>query len=252
MSYARPRRRVAHPGAVTLVVIAVAAIGTACGETGRAAVSFPFHAGGTGVTGFDDDGWHVTITEARVAFGPAYFCASSAADLDLCETAVAELRDSVTVDALVPAAEPLGEIDAVTGTVRSAMWDHGLTFLLAAERPRPTAGAVGGRSATFRGTAERGAERFDWSAAVEIVASVSGTSAVRAVRTEHAIESENDALVVRFDPAAILARVDWASVASSAEMGVARIEPGSVAHNAIVIAMTSSALPTLEWGAPEP
>lgn len=236
--------------AATLAALSCAISASSCDDTGRRAVRFPFHAGGTGVSSLvSESGWTVHLGEAQVAFGPAYFCASSAADLELCTTAVAELRDSVTLDALAPP-DALGEVDAVTGTVRSAMWDHGLTFLLPDGSPRATAGAVEGRSARFAGSAERGAERFDWVARIEIVASVAGAPAIRAVRTLHEITSDDDALVVRFDPAAILSHVDWDAVAASAEGGVARIEPGSIAHNAIVIAMSSSELPTLEWAAP--
>ena len=197
-------------------------------------------------------GWTVRIGEARIAFGPAYFCAANTADAELCATAVAELRESVTVDALTASLDALSEIDAITGTVRSAMWDHGLTHLLPDERALPTAGAVDGRSASFSGSAARGAEEFEWRAEIEVLPPAAGSSAVFAVRTTHTITGASDALLVRFDAAAILEHVDWDAVARSAAGGTARIEPGSVAHNAIVIAMTSSELPVLEWGAPEP
>lgn len=231
------------------LLVLVAGLLPSCGDTGRHEVSFPFHAGGTAVTSFEDDGWTITITEARIAFGPAYFCATPTADLDLCGTAVAEMRESVAVDVLA-APDALGEVHALTGTVRSAMWDHGLTFLLPDEAPTPTAGAIDGHSAHFAGTVDRDAEHVVWTADVDVAARVSGAPAVRAVRTMHEITSANDALSIVFDPAAILARVDWSEVAAGATDGAARIEPGTVPHDAIVIAMTSSALPTIEWGAP--
>jgi hypothetical protein len=84
-----------------------------------------------------------------------------------------------------------------------------------------------------------------------VSARVSGISAVRAVRTTHEIVDDADGLTARFDAQAILSRLDWDGLFSSSVAGEARVTEGSVAHDALVQALTSSTLPTLSWARPD-
>lgn len=219
-----------------------------CGTTGGSEVRLPLMAGAASdVRTFEDGGWTVTIEEARIALGPMYFCPTTSADLENCPAAIAELRGAVSVDALDPSAPMLGEIHALTGTLRSGMWDYGRPFLLSAAEPAPIAGAIDGHSARFVATARRGADSFRLVAELDVSAMLSGISAVRAVRTTHEIVGSDDGLTVTFDAPAILARLDWEALSAEAVDGEVRIAPRTVAHNALVQALTSTALPTLSW-----
>lgn len=219
-----------------------------CGTTGGTDVRFPWMAGAaTEDRTFEDDGWTVTVEEALVAFGPVYFCATPSADLELCPSAIAEVRGAVTVDALDASAPALGEVHALTGTVRSVMWDYGRPFLLSAAEPAPIDGAIDGHSARFVATAVRGADTFHVVVDLDVEAQLSGISAVRAVRTDHAIVDERDGLTVRFDVPQILSHLDWDALFAASTAGEVRIVPGTAAYDQLVVALTTSTLPTLVW-----
>ena len=112
---------------------------TACGDTGGDAFSIPLIAGGaTDARSFEDDGFTITLDDARIGYGPVYFCATSAADLGLCPAALAEFRGAATVDVSTAEVEMVGSIEARSGTIRSGMWDYARPFLLAQMRPRPS------------------------------------------------------------------------------------------------------------------
>ena len=81
--------------------------------------------------------------------------------------------------------------------------------------------------------------------------SASGLPAVSAVRTAHELVDGADALTVTFDAQAIVSRLDFEALASRVVDGEVRVVPGDVAYNALVQALTSSALPTLTWARPD-
>jgi len=230
--------------------IALLALG--CGTTGGSEVRLPLMAGAASeARSFEDEGWTVTIEEARIALGPMYFCPTTSADLENCPAAQAELRGAVTVDALDPSAPMLGELSALTGTIRSGMWDLGRPFLLGAARPAPIDGAIDGHSARFVARAERGEETFRVRAEPDVSGMVSGIAAVRGVRTAHEIAGPDDGLTVRFDVPQILSRLDWEALSVEADGGELVLVEGSVGYNALVQALTATALPTLTWARPD-
>ncbi|MCA9603607.1 MAG: hypothetical protein KC417_16355, partial [Myxococcales bacterium] len=137
-------------------------VGATCGDTGQTHVTAEVVGHGVGDTTFESAGWSVTLTRADVAFGPAYFCATTAADVDLCPAAVAETLDVGVVDGLSADLQPLGILEGDTQTVRSATYDFGITWLATEPAPLPAREAPGGHSARFLGTAVRGADSFDF------------------------------------------------------------------------------------------
>ena len=76
----------------------------------------------------------VTIDRADLAFGPLYLCAGATAG-DLCDTARFEWLDSAVVDTTLSDPVKVGELSGVTGTVRSWMYDLGLSSQLTREAP---------------------------------------------------------------------------------------------------------------------
>lgn len=230
-------------------VVCIALLISGCGETGLSRVSFPVHGAGTGEASFESNGWAVAIEQADVAFGPIYLCATPFADIDVCPQAEAEWRGSAAIDAIDPAPQMLGDAEAVTATVRSAMFDYGRTWLLRDERPRATEAAPSGHSAIFVVRATREAVMLEVRADVDVDPGSAGQSAVIGASTgTHEITGE-EALTVRFDPSAWWQRVDFDRIAASDVDGdgVVTLAPGDPDYEALVIAMTAGRLPAFEW-----
>ena len=232
------------------LVLAFVFVFAGCVESGRTRVSIPVHGAGTDVRTFVVGDRTVTLDDARIAWGPAYFCTTPFADVDLCPTALAEVRSAATIDALDGAPQLVGSLDGISGTVRSAMFDYGITWLLPATAARPDPGAVdGAHSAHFAGSVQRAGVVTRFVLDVDMVPLNSGVSAAHGVPTVHVLDARPDALVVRFDPAAIFAGADFRDLVPSGADPVIVTEQSSL-YQSVVIALASSALPTLEWIAP--
>jgi hypothetical protein len=218
----------------------------ACGETGQDEVAFD--ATGAGVTPepFAAGEWTVTLDVAKVAFGPAYFCASAAADAELCATAVVEYADTGVVDATDPAPQPLGEIHGATGAVRSATFDYGLSWPAVAARPRASTGAPSGHSAVFEGSAVKDAVTVHFRAFIDVLPLRAATFSVVAAPARHDVTTRDAALTVRLDPTAWWAEVDFDALAAAGE-DPAVVRAGDPAHDTVLFGMTSRALPAFEW-----
>jgi hypothetical protein len=228
-------------------VVAALAIGSGCADTGQEPIAFPAAATGTAPMPVTVGAYQVTLTRADVGFGPAYFCAGANADGDQCATAVVEIRRTVTIDALDPSPRDLGMVEGVTGTVRSAMYDWGVSWLLTRDAPAANPGAPEGHSLVVEGTAVGPVATFAWSARVDAVPAGLGAPAVRAQRTMVELASDDVTLVVHVDPQAWLAQIPFAELDDGAG-GAAVIQPGTTAYSALVIGLTSAAPATFAWG----
>lgn len=230
-----------------MVVLALAL--AACERTGSTYVAVPLHGAGALRAPFEVEGWSVELDRADVAFGPVWLCATMAADPEFCATSVLELTETVTIDGLAPAPEPLGTMHGIRGSVRSAMFDYGISWLPTAARAAANEGAPEGRSARFAGTATRGAESFAFTCDLELTPIMQGSLVVRGLRIPAHDVAVDDALVVRVDPRAWLSSLDFDRLAARGEDPVV-IAPGDPDYEALVVAMTAGTLPTFEWGTP--
>jgi hypothetical protein len=220
-----------------------------CGSTGQREVSYPLFASGQAPAPFRAGDWEVTLEVARVGFGPAYFCATAAASSDLCPAAVAEFAQSAEFDALSPTPQQLGSIEGVSGTIRSATYDYAYTWLTTQRSPRPTAAAPRGHSAHFEGRATRGARTIRFVADVDVLPQTQGTRVVQGARAEADVQDSNVRLDLRVDAAAWWRNVDFEELAQS-DRDIVVVPPTSRAYSAVVIAMTATATPVLEWSRP--
>lgn len=211
----------------------------ACGDTGQSAVSLPLRAMGTGDGTTAAGAWQVTLTQAALGFGPLYFCATAAASADLCPSALAEYADSTTIDALSVTAQNLGSIDGIEGTIHSATYDFALSWLTRQSAAEATAGAPGGHSAHFEGSATDGVRTVNFIADVDIVPQTQGSRAVQGVRTSVELDDSVQALQLQMDPATWWKKIDFEELYNSGENPVLIIN-GSKAHSALVIAITAS------------
>ncbi len=222
----------------------------ACGDTGLPRFDLPLSGAGTAERTFTDGDWSVTLTRADVAFGPAYFCATTAADVDLCPVALAEFTGAAVVDALDDLPQELGALTVDAGTVRSATYDFGLTWLVTAQEPEPQTSALGGHSARFRGVAERADDQFEFALDIDVTSANAGDIAVRGAQTMQRLPGTTTGLMVRMDPAAWWQGVDYDGLflEAQAEPGsVVRVDPSSPSAGVVRQGMTSRNAPTFEW-----
>ncbi len=101
------------------------------------------------------NGVSLTLTNAQLAFGPLYLCASNSAGED-CETARGQWLGSVVIDLLNSAPQEAGKLEGIEGEVRSYMFDLGAASLLTQQDPvlLDAAQALGGNSLRLAGRAQ--------------------------------------------------------------------------------------------------
>jgi hypothetical protein len=181
-----------------------------CGDTGRERVELALFASGSAPRTIELGAGtaRATLSRADVAFGPAYFCASATASAELCEVAVAELREAVLLRALEPTPEALGVLSATTGSIQSSVYDYGLSWLLTQNQVRASANAPGGHSAILEGTVERAGQLLRFSAAIDVKPSKPGQLTVNTQRTQHEIVGEGERLTLLVDPTSWIDRMN--------------------------------------------
>lgn len=217
-----------------------------CGATGEAEVSYPIQAEGRAPVSFAAGAWEVDLDTAQVGFGPIYFCASASSSRDTCPTAVAELTTAATVNALSPVPQPLGQIDALTAEARSAIYGYAYIWRLTESSPRALAGAPGGHSAHFEGSAAQGASTFRFVADVDVLPTFAGTLDVQGASVAPTVQAAALRLDVAFDPASWWSAVDFAELAAVGGDPVI-VPTTSRAYNALVVGMTSTDRPKFTW-----
>lgn len=237
----------------TAVLIGMFSVGIGCGDTGQKQLRIPLSAVSTGPV-FSVGAWQIALTRASLAFGPVYFCATAAASSSLCPTAVAELADVVSVDLLQTEPRPLGQIEAVTGTIHSVTFDFGIVWGNSDRRPVSFPATPDGHSAVFEGTATRGDARLRFTAAVDLVAQFQGSRVVQGALTQVDLsraQSGSSSVIARFDPSAWFGQVDfdalWAARDAQSEVQITAASP---AYNALVIGIGAVAPPRFEWRVP--
>lgn len=228
--------------------VAFALLLAGCGDTGQPSVGHRAVAVGVAARAVELGDYRVTLEQARVGVGPAVFCASRAASSDQCPAALAELAVAAQIDALSEAPQPLGDVSGFTGTVRSAGFAYAITWLSHQPSPVATRAALSGHSAHLEGSAVHrttGAS-YRFVADIDVKPLNQGEHAVVVSDLNAALDQRTRGLTVRVDPTSWLAQVDFAELAARGAPTVS-IAPGSRAHNAIVIGMTSLSPPQFSW-----
>jgi hypothetical protein len=223
-----------------------ALLGAACGQTSQTEVTYPIVAHGVAPAAIQAGDWSVTLEVAEVGFGPLYLCSTAAASSDLCPAALAEYIDTATIDLLDPAAQPLGDINGVTGEIRSATWDYGVTWLATQTEATPQSGAPGGHSAHFEGSATDGVTTIRFVADVDALPLYRGTRTVQGTQVSADVTDDRVELDVDFDVAGWWSRVDIGELVDIGGDPVV-VPSDSRAHSALVLQMTTNATPTFTW-----
>lgn len=163
------------------------------------------------------DGTRLVLTRADFAFGPFYLCSGAQAGQS-CQTALAEWREAVVVDALEEELVTVGTVDGYSGRALSYMHDCGLVSLLTAEDPLvlPAAEELGGRSVVIEGVAElplEGAPSTPFRVELTLASSREADRGQPVVRSapgdfDATLGSDSNSLTVRLHPADWLAKLD--------------------------------------------
>lgn len=207
--------------------------------TGQPDVSFPAYFVPTATKSFVVGDITVDLIEARVAFGPAYFCASASGSATLCETALGEIRDEAVFDVLSTERQRVGTYHGFVGAVQSLSYDHGIHWFLPQQEARAASTAPGGHSALFRGTATRAGVTAPFEMRIDIRPQYRGQRAVPTVAVQGQVTEATESVEMRLDVESWLSTVDYEQMfGAGADPYV--IESGDVDHDVVVIRMVSN------------
>jgi hypothetical protein len=220
-----------------------------CGDTGQPLVDVPVAVVGTEARAVKLGAVEVKLDKVTVGFGPVRLCASRFASDELCPAALAEWADSFGgLDLLSTSPRIVGTVHGFAGTTRSVSYDWAYTWLPTQSDPQPTSRAVAGHSAHLEGTVTWTSSKttMHFVADVDVVPSERGTHGASQTLPDSSVGTSTGGLEITFDPNLWLEQVDFDELADKGEEP-ARILPGSRAHTALVVAMTSLAPPRFAW-----
>lgn len=186
-------------------------------DTGQERVRVPLFLAGSDLSTeirTADDG-RLSIDAAQLAFGPLYLCAGNTAG-ELCDTARLEWLGSHVIDLTSASAARVGELEGISGTVRSWMYDLGISAQLTREEPFVLEAAQALNDASFRveGHTELAGTEVKFRAEVTIAQSNQTELGVPVVRKSVSDDFEHDVgpfepgLLIRFDARPWLSSID--------------------------------------------
>jgi hypothetical protein len=244
-----------------LVLLGVFAL-AGCAEAGQSQVDVPLYVSGSQLEGpvAAVGGVTLTIDRAELAFGPLFLCAGAQAG-ELCDTARLEWLGSVRISLNEPERKRAGTLSGTTGSVRSWMYDLGISSQLTHNEPFVLAAAdeLGGASLVVEGRASQGGPEVPFVVAVVVQQGAEVERGVPVVRKgsgdvfNHDVTGGESGLWVRFDASAWLGSMDWRSklaeraCATDACSEPIRLEPNDVAYRGLHNAVVSGRHPELSW-----
>lgn len=221
-----------------------------CGDTGRDQVDVALSVQGTRAREVAISGGTLLLHEARVMVGPLYVCATESAESALCETALGEQLATLAVDALDQEVIESGQLAATTGTVRSAFFDYGLSWLLTKPAPTFAHDAPLDHSAELRFTARAAdGSELEVHVVLDIAPLTAGDAAVNGRKTEQRISKTPLSLTLRFDPNQWLTRIQLAELSALDDDhdGQLELPADSQPYEAILQGMTARFPPAFVW-----
>jgi hypothetical protein len=242
----------------SMPIVLALALFPGCIESPQTELEYPAFAVNDASSTFVVADWTIALTRADFAFGPVYFCASASASSGLCASSIAEIANVVTIDGLSGVPVSLGAVRGLSGTIRSASYDFGISWFDTTTRPTVAAGAPLGHSLRIEAEARRGSERVSLTANVDVVPQSQGRRAVPTASVCEAgkaapgavgcpdVQTSDYRLEVRFDVAAWLRQLDFDAMAASGQKPFA-IEPGTSEHNTILVGIRNLAPAAFHW-----
>lgn len=229
------------------ILLALAPLG--CNELSGRHLELALEAQGTSARTVMIRGGTLRLSEARIGLGPLYVCAAQSAEAELCEVALGEWLSAASIDALDEGSQELGALSAVSGTVRSAQLDYGISWTLTQSAAMPSAGAVEGHSAVLRGQAEGDdGSRITFELALDLAPVARGAAALQLRIAEHTL-AQDETLRLRLDPHAWLSRVRYADLVALDADGDGHVAPGpgDQAYEAVAQSLAGSGAPVFDW-----
>ena len=165
---------------------------------------------------------NVTLDRAELAFGPLYLCAGATAG-HLCETARLEWLGSAVVDMTSPEAQRVGALSGVTGSVRSWMYDLGISSQLTQLEPftLDAARELDNSSLILEGDAQVGEITIPFRAKVSVQQTEMTELGVPVVRKGTStpffqeVTGAEEGLMIQFDPSAWVRTLDFSTYVRS-------------------------------------
>lgn len=207
-------------------------------------------------------GVQISVESARLAFGPLYLCSGLQAG-ELCETARLEWLDSAIIDLTDPTPRPAGALTGATGTVRSWMYDLGISSQLSRDEPFVSGAAqrLGNVSLALEGRASGGGSELRFRADVVVQQGSETEQGVPVVRKAtsdrfaHDVTGDERGLWLRFDAEPWIGGIDLrpqleAAAACAAPEACAtplRLEADSQAYLSLHNAMISGNRAEFSW-----
>lgn len=190
-----------------------------CGSTGTRAFQYPAVATGQAALPIETDAYSLQLTRAKLAYGPAYFCQTAAASPELCPVAQAEILTVATIDLLDPAAQPIGQVDSLAGSVGTTTYDLGWSWFARDSKPRLADGVEHSAEIGVTLTRKADGQSRDLTMAIDLVPTIAGTRTVGATKVSATIDDASWQLHVTADARAWWLMVDPAELdALPAEM----------------------------------
>jgi hypothetical protein len=198
--------------------LALVALAVGCAETGQDRLEVPLYVAGADVSQplVAAGNVPVMLDRADLAFGPLYLCAGNTAG-DACDTALLEWLDTIVVDTTSPEPARAGALSGVSGSVRSWMYDLGISSQLTRAEPfvLEAATQLGGASFVVDGRADAGGVDLPFSASISVQRNgnlAPGIPVVQKRATDRffrVVGANETGLVVRFDPTAWISGIDF-------------------------------------------
>jgi hypothetical protein len=224
----------------------VAALATACIESPQELVEYEAVAVPDPEPSTNAGGWTIRLARADVAFGPVYFCAASSGSSTLCASSIAEVTEVARIDGLDRVPQRIGTVRGLTGSIRSASYDFGLSWFTTQNDPTAADVAPSGHSMRLEGEAQRDALVLPIVADVDLVPQYQGQMAVPTAPAEATIESSAYRLEVSFRAADWFRQLDLDEIAASGASAVV-IVPGTPEHNALLVGIKNLAPLEFRW-----
>jgi hypothetical protein len=235
------------------VALAGLTLAPGCGPAAQTPVSYPLYGESTGGVFMVGD-WQVTLDVARVGIGPIYFCSTAGASAELCPTSLNEFADVAVIDARDPTPQRLGEVNGVTGEIRSVGYDLAYTWFPRQAEPTAAPMAPEGHSAHFEGQATGPEGSFRFIADVDVVPRYAGLRAIRQVTgVDTRVTDSALRLDIRLDPQSWWKVIDFSAlgegnVGTSLPVLIDRTDHNIVVHDTLVARITTAAgAPTFLW-----
>lgn len=232
-------RRLAFLGASVVAVV----LASACATTPQELVAYDALVAPRLAPSFEGkNGWTVEVSRAELAVGPVYFCASEAGSANVCKTAQAEYAAVTRIDALA-GPRSIGAVRGVTGAIRSASYDLGVSWFDTQTAATPSPQAPGGHSLRVVGVASKGADRFPFELDVDVVPQYQGQRAVPSADASADVGDARVRLEIACDVQAWLSQVDW----DDARKGGPKLDASTKAHAAVLVGIKNVKPPEFRW-----